>query len=390
MRRAAEWVEALHRQGGSSPDLVAAAELQSDVIYLNSGDPDRIAPPNVLEAAAAALRAGKTRYQRGPGLPELRRAIAAKHLRENAFRVDPDRVSITNGSCEGLAVVMRTLLDPGDEVLTTDPYYGGHLSAIRYAGGRAVFVPTAGETGWEPDPAEIARRITDRTRAFVFASPGNPTGAVYRPELLAELLKLARRHRFLLISDELFERYVYAGAVHTSVASLTAADERVVVVHGFSKSYCMTGWRLGWVTGPEWFMRHFHRVRYSASMAANTFAQHGALEALAESSSDYYREVYQDYGARRELFVAAWERAGLPQRPGPGAFVMMIDVRGLGLAAEELAGIMVERARTVMWPGTRFGGCGEGYLRVGLVVPQGRLRTFATRLGEVVRAGELL
>ena len=135
MRRAAEWVEALHRQGGSSPDLVAAAELQSDVIYLNSGDPDRIAPPNVLEAAAAALRAGKTRYQRGPGLPELRRAIAAKHLRENAFQVDPDRVSITNGSCEGLAVVMRTLLDPGDEVLTTDPYYGGHLSAIRYAGG---------------------------------------------------------------------------------------------------------------------------------------------------------------------------------------------------------------------------------------------------------------
>ena len=393
MQRPAHWIETLHREGGSDAgtrDLATAASRLDDVIYLNSGDPDRIAPPNVLEAAAAALRAGKTHYQYSPGLPELRRAIAEKHLRENGFRVDPDRVSITSGSYEGMAVVMRTLLDPGDEVLTTDPYYGGHVAAIRYAGGKPVFVPTASEGSWEPDPAEIASRITERTRAFVFASPGNPSGAVYRPELLAELLELAERHNFLVIADELFEHYVYDGVVHTSAASLAGAEERVVVVHGFSKSYCMTGWRLGWVTGPEWFMRHFHRVRYGASMAANTFAQHGALEALAPSSRDYYREVYREYGARRELFVAAWERVGLPQRPGPGAFVMMIDVRGLGLETEQVAEIMVERARTVMWPGTRFGSRGEGHLRVGLVVPQDRLRTFATRLGEVVGNGKLL
>jgi aminotransferase len=393
MVRVARWIEDLHDRAKADEGakaLISAAGRLDDVIRLNSGDPDRIAPVNVVEAATAALRAGKTRYSLGPGLAQLRRAIAEKHRRENGFSVDPEtQISVTNGSFEAIATVMRTLLDEGDEVITTDPYYGGHVSAIRYAGGSPVLVPTDGERGFELDPDEVAQRITARTRALIYASPGNPTGAVLGRDTLAALCELAVRHDLVLVADELFERYIYEGATHISAAALPQANERVITVHGFSKSYCMTGWRLGWVAAPEWFMRHFHKVRYASSMCANTFAQYGAVEALSPASEAYYRDVWRDYGQRRDIFFDAWLQVGLPQRPAPGAFVTMIDIRPIGKTAEELAGIVLNKARTLIWPGTRFGSQGEGYLRAGLVEPIDRLTLFAERLKQAISDGQI-
>ncbi|MGQ0549686.1 MAG: pyridoxal phosphate-dependent aminotransferase [Armatimonadota bacterium] len=370
--------------GGSRSHLVNLARDMQDVISLNSGDPDLTAAPVAVEAAVEALRAGKTHYAHG-GLPELRAAIARKCAAENGFTIDADRqVIITNGSAEAAAALLLTLLDAGDEVLTTDPYYTGHVSAITLARGVPIFVPTRGDDLWEPDPAEVERRITPRTKAFIFATPGNPTAAVYRPETLAALLDIAHRRNILLIPDELFERYVYDGHRHVSAASLPGAADRVVTINGFSKSYCMTGWRLGWMVAPHWLAGTLANVRYSLSMTASTANMWGAIAALSAAARPYYDEVYRTYGERRVFFYDAFTRVGLPQKPTPGAFVGMVDIRKTGRTEEQVAEKFLTDARVLVWPATVFGACGRGYLRVSLIKPLVMLQEMMRRLEPVV------
>ncbi|MGQ0568901.1 MAG: pyridoxal phosphate-dependent aminotransferase [Armatimonadota bacterium] len=370
--------------GGDRVRLLNLARGLADVISLNSGDPDLTAAPVAVEAAVDALRSGKTHYAHG-GLPELRAAIARKLAAENGFTVEPDtQVIITNGSAEAASSVFQTLLEPGDEVLTTDPCYSGHVSAVNAARGVAVYVPTRGEDLWEPDPAEVERRITPRTKAFVFANPGNPTAAVYRRETLEGLLDVAHRKNILMIPDELFERYVYDGHRHVSMASLHGAADRVVTISGFSKSYCMTGWRLGWIAAPAWLAEPLANVRYALSMTASTPNMWGAIAALSDAARPYYNEVYRTYGERRAFFHDALTRMGLPQRPTPGAFVCMANIQPTGRTGSEVAETFLKEARVFIWPGTVFGSQGEGYLRVGLIQPLDTLREMVRRLEPVV------
>ncbi len=370
--------------GGERVRMQNLARGMKDVINLNSGDPDLTAAPVAVEAAVDALRAGKTHYAHG-GLQELRAAIARKCAAENGFTVDPEtQLIITNGSAEAASAIFQTLLDPGDEVLTTDPYYGGHVAAVTAARGVPVFVPTRGEDLWEPDPAEVERRITPRTKAFIFANPGNPTAAVYRRETLHALIDVAHRKNILIIPDELFERYVYDGRRHVSAASLPGAEDRVVTVNGFSKSYCMTGWRLGWIAAPKWLAEPVANVRYALSMVAGTPTQWGAIVALSDAATPYYDDVYRTYGERRAYFYAAFTKMGLPQRRTPGAFVGMVDIRRTGRPGAEVAETFLREARVFIWPGTAFGSCGEGYLRVGLIKPLETLQEMMRRLEPVV------
>lgn len=370
--------------GADRARLLALAKDTPDVIALNSGDPDLTAAPVAVDAAVAALRAGKTHYAFG-GVPELREALARKLATENGVKVDPEtQLIFTNGSAEASAAIFQTILDPGDEVLTTDPYYGGHVASIVAARGTPVFVPTRGEDLWEPDPDEVARRITPRTKAFIFANPGNPTAAVYRRETLQTLVEVAHRHDILMVPDELFERYVYDGRRHVSMASLPGAADRVVTVNGFSKSYCMTGWRLGWIAAPAWLAGPLGQVRYALSMTAATHNMYGAAAALSEAARPYYDEVYRVYGERRAYFYDAFAAMGLPQRPAPAAFVGMIDIRPTGRPAAEVAEAFVRDGRVLLWPGTAFGPRGEGYLRVGLVQPLDRLREVVRRVEPIV------
>lgn len=356
-----------------------------DLINLNSGDPDLTAAPAAVEAAVGALRSGKTHYAFG-GLPELRRAIAEKLAAENRFAVDPEaQLIITNGSAEAATIVFQTLLEPGDEVLTTDPYYSGHVSAIAAARGVPVLVPTTGDRGWEPDPDDVTARITPRTKAFIFANPGNPSAAVFRSETLSALLEIAHRKNILMIPDELFERYVYDGHRHISMASLPGVTERVITIGGFSKSYCMTGWRLGWIAAPTWAAGPLAEIRYAISMVAGTPNQWGAVAALSEAARPYYAEVYRTYGERRAYFLDAIAGLGLPQKPPPGAFVGMIDIRLTGRSSAEVAETVLRDAHVAMWPGTAFGPHGEGWLRYGLVQPIDILRTVTERLSPVIR-----
>ena len=375
----------LDREAGDTQRnrLRSLAAGRSDVIGLNSGDPDLTAPPVVVEAAVEALRAGKTHYV-FDGLPELREALARKLAEENGVAVEPQQILVTNGSAEAASTVFQTLLEPGDEVLTTDPYYTGHVGAITAARGVPVLVPTCGGTLWEPDPDDVERRVTPRTKAFIFANPGNPSGAVYRRETLQALLDIAHRRNILMIPDELFERYVYDGRRHVSMAALPGAADRVITVNGFSKSYCMTGWRLGWLAGPAWLMPALTRIRYALSMCAPTPNQWGAVAALSADARPYYEAAYRTYGERREFFFGAFTQMGLPQRPAPGAFVGMIDIRTTGRTAFEVSETILRDAAVAMWPATVFGAHGEGWLRVGLIQPIDRLREVVHRVEPVL------
>jgi len=370
--------------GAVQARLVALAKGLDDVVKLNSGDPDLTAAPVAVEAAIEALRAGKTRYAHG-GVSELRAAIARKLAQENGYTIDPDaQLIVTNGSAEAASALFLSLLDPGDEVLSTDPAYTGHVSAITTARGVPVMVPTSGDALWEPDPAEVEKRITPRTKAFVFANPGNPSAAVYRRETLAALLAIAHKHNILMVPDELFERYVYDGHSHVSMAALPDAADRVVTINGFSKSYCMTGWRLGWVTAPLWLAPTLAAVRYSLSMTSATPNQWGAVAALSGAAKPYYDQVWRTYGERRAFFYGAFTRMGLTQRPTPGAFVGMLDIRKTRKPSAEVAERFLTDGRALIWPGTAFGAHGEGWLRISLIEPLDRLRMMMDRLEPVV------
>jgi aminotransferase len=370
--------------GADRARLLAAAKGLADVINLNSGDPDLTAAPVAVEAAVEALRAGKTHYAFG-GVPELRAALARKLAVENGITVDADtQLIFTNGSAEASSAVFQTILEPGDEVLTTDPYYSGHVSNVIAARGTPVLVPTRGEDGWEPDPAEIVRRITPRTKAFVFATPGNPSAAVYRRETLQALVDIAHKHDILIVPDELFERYVYDGRPHVSAASLPGAEDRVVTINGFSKSYCMTGWRLGWIAAPRWLAGPLSQVRYALSMTSATHNMYGAAAALSDAARPYYDEVHRTYGERRRYFFEAFTAMGLPQRVPYAAFVGMIDIRPVGRRAAEVAEAFIRDGRVLLWPGTAFGPGGEGYLRIGLIQPLDRLKEVIRRVQPIV------
>ncbi|HET7263947.1 MAG TPA: pyridoxal phosphate-dependent aminotransferase [bacterium] len=357
----------------------------SDVIALNSGDPDLTAAPAAVDAAIDALRRGKTHYVFG-GLPELRAAIVRKLRLENGVIVPSEhQVIVTNGSAEAATAVFQTLLEPGDEVLTTIPYYGGHVGAIKAARGIPVTIPTNGDRLWEPDPGDVDARITPKTKAFIFANPGNPTAAVYRRETLEALLDIARRRRILMIADELFERYVYDGHRHVSMASLPESADWVVTINGFSKSYCMTGWRLGWVIAPPWLLPPLDQMRYAMSMAAASANQWGGVAALSDAARPYYDEVHRTYGERRAFFLKALGEMGLAQRPTPGAFVGMLDVRKIGRSSAEMWETILREARIAMSSGGAFGPQAEGWLRYSLIQPFDRLREAASRLAPVVR-----
>lgn len=346
-------------------DLLSSME---DVISLGVGEPDFITPLRIRQAATRSIEDGLTHYTSNYGLIELRQAIAQHVYRLYGVEYDPaSEIIVTAGSSEAIMLATLALLDPGDEVLCSDPYYVAYLPSVMLAGGVFVPVPTSAEHQFKLRAEDLEERVTARTKAILVAYPSNPTGAVMERADLEAVAEVAERHNLFVISDEIYDRLVY-GVEHTCFAALPGMRDRTLLMNGFSKAYAMTGWRLGYTCARVDLTEAMMRVHQYIMMSAPTAAQYAALEALHNGEEDV-RGMVAEYDRRRRLVVQALNDIGLTCFEPRGAFYCFPSVRITGLSDEAFAeGLLVEEKVAVV-PGSAFGQFGVGHVRLCYTAP---------------------
>ena len=361
-------------------DLLASLD---DVISLGVGEPDFVTPWHIREAAIHSLERGYTMYTSNHGLVELRRAVA-KHL-EHLYGVSYDpgsEILITVGVSEGLDLALRALIDPDDEVLIPEPSYVSYGPCTQLAGGTPVYVPARLEDEFRVDPAEIARRITPRTRAILIGYPNNPTGAVMPRGELEKIARLAEQHDLIVLSDEIYDRLVY-GVEHTCFAALPGARDRTVLLGGFSKAYAMTGWRIGYLAAPADLIAGMVKIHQYAALCAPISSQKAAIEALERGEADV-RAMVDEYDGRRRLIVHGLNELGLRTFEPRGAFYAFPEIRSTGLDAEQFAERLLMEEHVAVVPGTAFGPSGEGHVRCCYATSTAGIAEALERMGRFV------
>ena len=355
-----------------------------DIIHLQIGEPDFDTPAHVREAAKRALDEGATHYAPYPGIPALRVAIAEDATRRKGFDVTPDRVFVTVGGKGVMLYAILGTIDSGDEVIVPDPGYPIYESLVRFIGATPVPIPIRMENEFRLDVDELASLITPRTRMVVINSPANPTGGVLTREDLERIAALAHEHDLVVLADEIYGRILYDGTEHVSIASLPGMAERTVVLDGFSKTFAMTGWRLGYAIVPPSLVKTYGQLIINTISCAPTFAQVGAVEALRGPQDDVDAMVVE-FRARRDLVVD-----GLNAIPGirslrpTGAFYAFPDVSGTGLPGAELAERLLHEAGVCVLAGTAFGGVGTDHIRISYANSRENLSRALERIGDFV------
>lgn len=381
MKPIAKRISELSGEGALSVFL-RARELERhgrDIIHLELGEPDFHPAENVVAAAERALRAGQDRYVAPPGLPELQQAVAEYLARTRAVMCQPEQVVIAPGCKMILSLAMTALIESGDEVLYPDPSFPIYPSLIRALGGRPIAFGLREQDRFQPDPDEIRRSLTPRSKVLILNSPNNPTGTVYSPEVLRALAEMALERDLWVISDEIYARIVY-GAPHISIATLPGMAERTVIIDGFSKTFAMTGWRLGYAVAPAPLIPALHMLVVNTYTCASEFIQRAAIEALRDPLDAAGRMV-AEFARRRDYFPAALgEVPGFRCLPPDGAFYAWVNVAGTGLAAAELAGLLLEEGGVAGIPGAAFGKFGDQFLRFSFASSSAQLRRAVERM----------
>lgn len=358
--------------------LEHAREVDHPVMLIN-GDPNFTTPEHIIEGAAAAARAGGTGYSPGDGLLALREASAEKLTQVNNIAVDAGRVCITTGACGGLYTTLMVLLDPGDEMLIPDPGWSNYAAMVHVLNAHPVAYPLRPDSSWEIDADALEALITSRTRAILVNSPGNPTGGVESAESLRRVLDIAERHDLWVISDEAYDQLVF-DAPGVSTASL-GGDDRVISIFTFSKTYAMTGWRVGYVTGPASFIRQLSLHQEPVVSCASTVSQHAALCALS-GPQDCVQDMVRAYERRRGIAADLLTAGNVPFVMPHGAFFLMVDGRRTEMDSWSLALHLLREAGVGTVPGRAFGAAGEGFLRITLAASDESIIDGVTRLAE--------
>jgi aspartate aminotransferase len=368
MRRIASRVSQLNGEGALAV-YSRAKELERagrSIIHLELGEPDFHPAAPVVDAVRDALAAGRDRYVSTRGIPALREAIAEYLKRTRRLEVAPDEVLVAPGCKMALALGMMALVEPGDEVLYPDPGFPIYPSLTRGLGAKAVPFGLEERNGFQPDFDEIARKITPRTTALIFNSPNNPTGTVFNREELGRIAELAEKHDLWIFADEIYARILFSGE-YESIWALPGMAERTLIIDGFSKSFAMTGWRLGYAVAPKQVVDAMDLLVLNTFTCVAEFTQVAAMEALLDSTHAVETMV-AEYRKRRDLFVAGLN--GIPgfrcQAPG-GAFYAWVNIEETGLAAEQVAKLLLEEAGVAGIAGAAFGPGGKNYLRFSLV-----------------------
>jgi (5-formylfuran-3-yl)methyl phosphate transaminase len=338
--------------------LERAKELERQgekIIHLEIGEPDHDTPQVVKDAAYRALAAGETQYTHSQGLVELREALSQHYLEKYRVWVKPERFIVTSGTSPAMILIFAGLVDPGDEVLLTDPHYACYPNFLRLVDAVPRYVPVSEEDGFQLRPEELGPRLTPRTKAVIINSPANPTGTLIAAERLARLAELGP----YVVSDEIYHGLVYEGQEH----SILEFTDRAFVINGFSKLYAMTGWRLGYLIAPEDFIRPLQKLMQNFFISANPFVQRAGIAALTQTGPEI-EKMRVTYDARRRFLIAGLERLGfrLPVKP-TGAFYVFVNARHLSQDSYALAFDILEKAGVGVTPGIDFGAGGEGFLR---------------------------
>jgi len=355
------------------------ASSMDNIISLGVGEPDYTTPWNVREASIHSLERGVTSYTANAGLIELREAIA-RYL-EKRFQVsyDPENeVVVTVGASEGIDLALRAILNPGDEVLIAEPCFVSYAPLVSLIGGIPVSVPTAIETNFEVDAAEVESRVTKKTKALMLSFPNNPTGAVMGDEALKKIAEVVIKHDLIVISDEIYAELTY-DSDHLSVPSLEGMWERTILISGFSKAFAMTGWRIGYVTAPEPYAKAMLKIHQYAMMCASTMAQYAALEAITNGQVEM-EEMVTSYRQRRNYFVKSLREIGLTCHTPGGAFYAFPSIKSTQLSSEQFAEKLLLDQRVAVVPGHVFGEGGEGYIRCSYAASMNQLEEAVDRM----------
>ncbi len=365
-------------------DLMELARSRPAAITLGLGDPDLPTPAHIVAAAAEAIESGRTGPTPATGLLELREAIARKLSRDNGVEVDPEtEVLVTTGGQEALFLLVQALIEPGDEIIVPDPRYTSYDRAISLAGGKMVLVPTHAENNFALDPDEVEKRITPRTKVLLVISPNNPTAGVNPPEVMQRLAEIATKHDLIVVADEIYEKFVYDDAVHVSIASLPGMRSRTITLNGMSKTYAMTGWRIGYLAAPSSFIRAASGLKEMVNIQAPSVSQWASVAAL-NGPQECVEEMRRTYDERRKMMMGELDRMGISYGHPYGGLYIWANVSSTGLSASEFSYKLLDEENVLVLPGAGFGQGWDDWIRMTILQPEETLREVAARMSKVV------
>ncbi len=338
------------------------ASTMDNVISLGVGEPDFDTPWHIREEGIYSLEKGRTFYTSNAGLLPLREEIAAYLKRRFSLTYDADEIMVTVGGSEAIDIAFRTMLDAGDEVIIPEPCFVSYVPCVTMAGGVPVRLPLEEKDQFKLTKQKLLSAITEKTKMVVLPFPNNPTGAIMSREELQIVADVIKEKDLFVLSDEIYSELSYQGN-HVSIAAIPGMPERTVVINGFSKSYAMTGWRLGYAAGPKEVIKQMIKVHQFVIMSAPTTSQYAAIEALRSGDADVAR-MREDYDERRRFLVKELREMGLPCFEPMGAFYVFPNISRFGMTSEEFAKRLLEEQRVAVVPGSAFGECGEGFLRI--------------------------
>lgn len=340
------------------------ANEMEDVISLSVGEPDFLTPWHIREAGITSLEKGRTRYTPNRGLMQLREEIARFMKRKYQLAYRPENeVLVTVGGSEAIDMALRCLVSPGDEVIIPEPCFVCYDPMTRMAGGVPVTINTKAENEFRLTVEELENAITEKTKILIFPFPNNPTGAVMRREHLEGIAEIVKKHDLIVLSDEIYSELTYGDCPHVSIASLSGMWERTLVINGFSKTYAMTGWRMGYAVGPKELISPMTKLHQYAIMSAPTTSQYAAIEALRNGDDDI-AEMRDQYDMRRRLIVDGLNRLGLTCFEPEGAFYVFPSIQSTGMTSDEFCERLIYDKHVAVVPGSAFGECGEGFIRI--------------------------
>ncbi|NJE84505.1 pyridoxal phosphate-dependent aminotransferase [Thermococcus sp. CX2] len=382
-------------------DLVNPSEIRKlfdlaqgveGLISLGIGEPDFDTPEHIKEYAKEALDKGMTHYSPNAGIMMLREAVAWKLKEQNGIEVDPkSQVMITVGANQAFIMGLAAFLRDNEEVLIPSPMFVSYAPAVILAGGKPVEVPTYEENEFRLSVDDLEKYVTEKTRALIINSPNNPTGAVLTKKDLEEIADFAVEHDLIVFSDEVYEHFVYDGVRNHSIAALDGMFERTITINGFSKTFAMTGWRLGFVAAPEWIIEKMTRFQMYNATCPVTFVQYAAAKALRDERSwKAVEEMRREYERRRNLVWKRLNEMGLPTVKPKGAFYIFPRIKDTGLTSKEFSELMLLEAKVAVVPGSAFGEAGEGYIRISYATAYEQLEEAMDRMEKVLKEKKLV